>query len=118
MSSSSSVQFSSNSVSAVKSVSLCPQLSKSDIIIFSTSKNILVLLCGDSSNVMLNSVCSDLGVFFLSRSCFNELQDDYTILWLVLDYSSDAIYYLDTFVRSRTGKIILLIFYVCSRCHI
>jgi len=68
MSSSSSVQFSSNSVSAVKSVSLCPQLGKPDIIIFSTSKNILVLLCGDSDAVigdaMLNSVCSDLEFFF------------------------------------------------------
>lgn len=25
-------------------------------------------------------------------------------LWIVLDYSSDMIYYMDTFVRSRTGK--------------
>lgn len=25
-------------------------------------------------------------------------------LWIILDYSSDVIYYMDTFVRSRTGK--------------
>ncbi len=46
-------------------------------------------------------------LFFLNRACFNELQDDYTILWIVLDYSSDVIYYSDTFVRSRTGEIII-----------
>ncbi|XP_068175601.1 cyclic nucleotide-gated channel alpha-3 isoform X2 [Antennarius striatus] len=40
-----------------------------------------------------------------SRSCFNELQDTYTKLWIVLDYSADAIYYMDTFVRSRTGYL-------------
>lgn len=37
------------------------------------------------------------------RACFNELQDNYTILWIVLDYTSDAIYYTDCFVKSRTG---------------
>lgn len=26
------------------------------------------------------------------------------VLWMVLDFSSDIIYYIDTFVRSRTGK--------------
>lgn len=39
------------------------------------------------------------------RACFNELQDTYTKLWIVLDYTSDLIYYADTFVRSRTGQI-------------
>lgn len=38
------------------------------------------------------------------RSCFNELQDTYTTLWLVLDYSSDVLYCIDTFVRARTGE--------------
>lgn len=38
------------------------------------------------------------------RACFNELQVNYTTLWLVLDYSSDVFYYIDTFVRARTGK--------------
>ncbi|XP_056590852.1 cyclic nucleotide-gated channel cone photoreceptor subunit alpha [Triplophysa dalaica] len=42
-------------------------------------------------------------MMLVTRSCFNELQNDFTILWIVLDYSSDLIYYLDTFVRSRTG---------------
>ena len=37
------------------------------------------------------------------RACFNELQANYTYLWISLDYSSDLLYYLDTFVRSRTG---------------
>lgn len=38
------------------------------------------------------------------RACFNELQNKYTKLWLVLDYTSDVIYYADSFVRSRTGQ--------------
>ncbi len=58
-----------------------------------------MLLYGDSANYYY--------LFFLNRACFNELQDDYTILWIVLDYSSDVIYYSDTFVRSRTGEIII-----------
>ncbi|KAG9340175.1 hypothetical protein JZ751_021900 [Albula glossodonta] len=37
------------------------------------------------------------------RACFDELQTNNWILWLVLDYLSDAIYILDTCVRLRTG---------------
>ncbi|CAM9231919.1 unnamed protein product, partial [Lampetra fluviatilis] len=37
------------------------------------------------------------------RSCFDELQSDHVVLWLVLDYLSDLIYLADTFVRFRTG---------------
>ncbi|XP_053492120.1 cyclic nucleotide-gated channel cone photoreceptor subunit alpha isoform X4 [Ictalurus furcatus] len=42
-------------------------------------------------------------MMLVTRSCFNELQDSYTTVWVILDLSSDVIYYLDTFVRSRTG---------------
>ncbi|XP_066519173.1 cyclic nucleotide-gated channel cone photoreceptor subunit alpha isoform X3 [Hoplias malabaricus] len=42
-------------------------------------------------------------MMIVTRACFNELQDKYTILWIILDYGSDAVYYTDTFVRSRTG---------------
>ncbi|KAK1802769.1 hypothetical protein P4O66_021310, partial [Electrophorus voltai] len=42
-------------------------------------------------------------MMLVTRSCFNELQHIYTTLWVVLDYSSDIIYCIDTFVRSRTG---------------
>lgn len=45
-------------------------------------------------------------VFLCSRACFNELQESYTNLWIFLDYTSDLIYYTDTFVRSRTGQIL------------
>lgn len=38
------------------------------------------------------------------RACFNELQERYTYIWVVLDYTSDVLYYIDTFVRSRTGN--------------
>ncbi|XP_053561433.1 cyclic nucleotide-gated cation channel alpha-3 [Bombina bombina] len=37
------------------------------------------------------------------RACFDELQKTQVILWLVLDYSADLIYVLDTLVRFRTG---------------
>ena len=38
------------------------------------------------------------------RACFNELQSKNTTLWMVLDYTSDVLYYIDTFVRARTGE--------------
>ncbi|KAF5894311.1 cyclic nucleotide-gated cation channel alpha-3-like, partial [Clarias magur] len=41
-------------------------------------------------------------MMLITRACFNELQDSYVTLWIILDYSSDVIYYMDTFVRSRT----------------
>ncbi|KAG9341702.1 hypothetical protein JZ751_018766 [Albula glossodonta] len=37
------------------------------------------------------------------KACFDELQTNNFILWLVLDYLSDSVYILDTFVRLRTG---------------
>ncbi|XP_051840620.1 cyclic nucleotide-gated cation channel alpha-3 [Antechinus flavipes] len=39
----------------------------------------------------------------VSRACFDELQSDYLKMWLILDYTSDAIYVLDLLVRMRTG---------------
>uniref|UniRef100_A0AAY4DK29 Cyclic nucleotide-binding domain-containing protein n=1 Tax=Denticeps clupeoides TaxID=299321 RepID=A0AAY4DK29_9TELE len=42
-------------------------------------------------------------MLLVTRACFNELQSNYVKIWVVLDYTSDVIYYLDTFVRSRTG---------------
>lgn len=43
-------------------------------------------------------------VLLPSRACFNELQSTNTTLWIVLDYLSDFFFYLDTFVRARTGQ--------------
>lgn len=42
-------------------------------------------------------------VLFPYRACFNELQYQNSTLWMVLDYVSDALYYIDIFVRARTG---------------
>ncbi|XP_002757442.3 cyclic nucleotide-gated channel alpha-3 isoform X1 [Callithrix jacchus] len=39
----------------------------------------------------------------ICRACFDELQSEYLMLWLVLDYSADVLYVLDMFVRARTG---------------
>ncbi|KAM4629251.1 cyclic nucleotide-gated channel cone photoreceptor subunit alpha [Polymixia lowei] len=44
-------------------------------------------------------------MILVTRACFNELQNTYTKLWIVLDYTSDFIYYTDTFVRARTGYL-------------
>ncbi|XP_056459786.1 cyclic nucleotide-gated cation channel alpha-3 [Gadus chalcogrammus] len=44
-------------------------------------------------------------MMLITRACFNELQDTYTRLWIFLDYTSDFIYYTDSFVRSRTGYL-------------
>ncbi|XP_061682288.1 cyclic nucleotide-gated channel cone photoreceptor subunit alpha-like [Syngnathoides biaculeatus] len=44
-------------------------------------------------------------IMIVTRACFNELQDRFTKLWIFLDYTSDLIYYTDTFVRSRTGYL-------------
>lgn len=38
------------------------------------------------------------------RSCFNDLQHTDIMMWMVLDYTSDVLYYIDTFVRARTGQ--------------
>uniref|UniRef100_A0A8C5EB48 Cyclic nucleotide gated channel subunit alpha 3 n=1 Tax=Gouania willdenowi TaxID=441366 RepID=A0A8C5EB48_GOUWI len=42
-------------------------------------------------------------MLLVARSCFNELQEANTIQWITLDYTSDLLYYIDTFVRTRTG---------------
>nr|XP_023656761.1 cyclic nucleotide-gated channel cone photoreceptor subunit alpha-like isoform X1 [Paramormyrops kingsleyae] len=42
-------------------------------------------------------------MMLITRACFNELQESFTTLWIVVDYSSDFMYLADTFVRSRTG---------------
>ncbi|XP_031707988.1 cyclic nucleotide-gated channel cone photoreceptor subunit alpha-like [Anarrhichthys ocellatus] len=42
-------------------------------------------------------------IFLVARSCFNELQYGNIMLMMVLDYTSDALYCIDTFVRARTG---------------
>ncbi|XP_061692367.1 cyclic nucleotide-gated channel cone photoreceptor subunit alpha-like [Syngnathoides biaculeatus] len=42
-------------------------------------------------------------MLLVARACFNELQNNNTILWIVLDYTSDVLYLIDIFVRARTG---------------
>ncbi|KAK1332789.1 hypothetical protein QTO34_006320 [Cnephaeus nilssonii] len=37
------------------------------------------------------------------RACFDELQSEHLVLWLVLDYAADVLYGLDVLVRARTG---------------
>ncbi|XP_051878258.1 cyclic nucleotide-gated olfactory channel-like [Pristis pectinata] len=41
--------------------------------------------------------------FLPCRACFENLQANHLIMWLTVDYISDAIYILDVLVRLRTG---------------
>ncbi|KAM6971966.1 cyclic nucleotide gated channel subunit alpha 1a [Aplochiton taeniatus] len=41
----------------------------------------------------------------IARACFEELQLDYLIYWIILDYSSDLLYLADMAFRSRTGYL-------------
>ncbi|XP_034443176.1 cyclic nucleotide gated channel subunit alpha 1a [Hippoglossus hippoglossus] len=41
----------------------------------------------------------------IARACFEELQDNYFIYWIVLDYTSDLVYLADMFFRIRTGYL-------------
>uniref|UniRef100_A0A5F9C147 Cyclic nucleotide gated channel subunit alpha 3 n=1 Tax=Oryctolagus cuniculus TaxID=9986 RepID=A0A5F9C147_RABIT len=67
------------------------------------------LVVDPSSNVYYRWLTAiALPVFYnwcllVCRACFDELQSDYLILWLVLDYSADVLYGLDILVRARTG---------------
>ncbi|XP_069828495.1 cyclic nucleotide-gated channel alpha-3 isoform X2 [Dendropsophus ebraccatus] len=41
--------------------------------------------------------------FLVCRACFDELQKNNIVLWVILDYSADVVYIMDTVVRVRTG---------------
>ncbi|XP_020786109.1 cyclic nucleotide gated channel subunit alpha 1a [Boleophthalmus pectinirostris] len=41
----------------------------------------------------------------IARACFEELQHNYILYWVLLDYSSDLIYLADMFFRTRTGYL-------------
>ncbi|KAI9531649.1 cGMP-gated cation channel alpha-1 [Dissostichus eleginoides] len=41
----------------------------------------------------------------IARASFEELQHDYIIYWVILDYTSDVIYLADMFLRTRTGYL-------------
>ncbi|KAL7838877.1 hypothetical protein AOLI_G00272810 [Acnodon oligacanthus] len=50
-------------------------------------------------------------VLLVARACFDDLQTQNYILWLVLDYICDLIYILDSIVRLRTGALKVIIRY-------
>ncbi|XP_039623569.1 cyclic nucleotide-gated olfactory channel-like [Polypterus senegalus] len=41
----------------------------------------------------------------VARACFDDLQSENHILWLVLDYCSDLVYIMDIAIRLRTGYL-------------
>ncbi|XP_041789092.1 cyclic nucleotide gated channel subunit alpha 1a [Chelmon rostratus] len=41
----------------------------------------------------------------IARACFEELQHNYLIYWVILDYTADIMYLADMFFRTRTGYL-------------
>ncbi|XP_054635888.1 cyclic nucleotide gated channel subunit alpha 1a isoform X1 [Dunckerocampus dactyliophorus] len=41
----------------------------------------------------------------IARACFEELQHNFIVYWILLDYTSDLIYLADMFFRTRTGYL-------------
>ncbi|XP_035515766.1 cyclic nucleotide gated channel subunit alpha 1a [Morone saxatilis] len=41
----------------------------------------------------------------IARACFEELQHNFFLYWIVLDYTSDVMYLADMFFRTRTGYL-------------
>ncbi|GLD66905.1 cyclic nucleotide-gated channel rod photoreceptor subunit alpha-like protein [Lates japonicus] len=41
----------------------------------------------------------------IARACFEELQHNYIVYWMILDYMSDIMYLADMLVRTRTGYL-------------
>ncbi|KAI1902709.1 hypothetical protein AGOR_G00018810 [Albula goreensis] len=71
---------------------------KSDVFVVAPSDNMYYRWLFVIAATVLYNWC-----LLVARACFDELQTNNWILWLVLDYLSDAIYILDTCVRLRTG---------------
>ena len=52
------------------------------------------------------------------RATFEELQYDYIIYWVLLDYSADLVYIADMVFRTRTGEIHFVHFYLLWAANI
>ncbi|XP_038619081.1 cyclic nucleotide-gated cation channel alpha-4 [Tachyglossus aculeatus] len=53
-------------------------------------------------NTMVFPIMYNL-IILICRACFPDLQHQYLVVWLVLDYTSDLLYLLDMAVRFHTG---------------
>ncbi|KAE8625629.1 hypothetical protein XENTR_v10006342, partial [Xenopus tropicalis] len=71
---------------------------KKEIFVIDPSSNLYYRWLSIISVPVLYNWC-----FLVCRACFDELQRNSIILWLVLDYTADVIYITDTLVRFRTG---------------
>ena len=43
--------------------------------------------------------------FSIARQAFDPLQRDYSTIWNILDYTADAMYFIDIFIQLRTGYL-------------
>ncbi|KAM6448042.1 cyclic nucleotide-gated channel alpha-3 [Liasis olivaceus] len=71
---------------------------KKDVFVIDPSSNLYYRWLGVIATPVFYNWC-----MLICRACFDELQMEHLTLWLILDYSSDVIYVMDTFVRFRTG---------------
>ncbi|KAJ7993375.1 hypothetical protein DPEC_G00271760, partial [Dallia pectoralis] len=55
--------------------------------------------------IIISAACFYNLMMLVTRACFNELQNSFTTIWIILDYTSDFIYLVDTFISSRTGYL-------------
>ena len=70
-------------------------------VIYPNSQTQYIWLCIVTIAVIYNYV------MIVARSVFVQLQHDYSLLWIVLDYSTDAIYITDMVIKAKTSKPLL-----------
>nr|AWC68117.1 cyclic nucleotide gated channel alpha subunit 3 [Arizona elegans] len=75
-----------------------PKKKKKEIFVIDPSSNLYYRWLGIIAVPVFYNFC-----ILVCRACFDELQMNHLALWLFLDYSSDVIYLMDTFVKFRTG---------------
>uniref|UniRef100_G1PM42 Cyclic nucleotide-binding domain-containing protein n=1 Tax=Myotis lucifugus TaxID=59463 RepID=G1PM42_MYOLU len=75
-----------------------PQTREKDAVVLDPSSNVYYRGLTVIALPVLYNWC-----LLVCRACFDELQSEHLVLWLVLDYSADVLYGLDVLVRARTG---------------
>lgn len=54
--------------------------------------------------LLVMNVVIFLNFIFISRTCFYDLEENFLVVWLTLDYIFDFLFVIDTIIKFRTGK--------------
>ena len=46
-------------------------------------------------------------ITIIGRAVFWQMQNDYLAIWTALDYIADCIYFIDMYISSRTGTLLM-----------